>query len=194
MWFLYDICYIFSETTDTAWLTKMVCCIYLNQQPPSCNFTATYAFMMRYPLITGAVSAQLSHPSGHTPVPKKCPRHVFKTYKTLTQKTSITLSSGRLKPSHQDVYILGLMDVFWVYVWTSWKRCLEDVLVIWCVPTGIILKITWGSCCVRSWVNSLCNCLSKLIHKKRQSCASINGPLWRESSGDHWIPPQKASD
>ena len=54
---LYDACYIFSETNDTAWLTKAVCCIYLHQQPPRCNFSATYAFMAKFPLRSGAVSA-----------------------------------------------------------------------------------------------------------------------------------------
>ena len=33
-----------------------------------------------------------------------------------------------LSTSPQDVYILGLMDVFWVNGWTSWKHCLENAL------------------------------------------------------------------
>ena len=56
--FLYDACYIYSETTDTTWLNDLVCCIYLNEDPTNCNFAATYAFIMRFPLIrSGAVSS-----------------------------------------------------------------------------------------------------------------------------------------
>ena len=36
-----------------------------------------------------------------------------------------------------DVYILGLLDVFSVNIWTSWKRFPEDVLGIRCLPAGI---------------------------------------------------------
>ena len=58
MWFLYDACYICSETNDASWLANMVCCFYLNQEPTSCNFIATYAFMTRFPLTqSGSVSA-----------------------------------------------------------------------------------------------------------------------------------------
>ena len=57
MWFLYDACCICSETTDAAWLRDMVCCIFLQyEDPTSCSFAATYAFIIRFPFQGGTVS------------------------------------------------------------------------------------------------------------------------------------------
>ena len=105
-------------------------------------------------MFTGNI-CQRTH-SEHTAVPKTSTSHVFKTSKTLTQKTSLTLSWGRLRTSPQHVYILGLMDVFWVNVWTSWKRCLEDVLGIRCVPA-----VLWP------WPGSM------ILHNKGQQLTSL---------------------
>ena len=111
--------------------------------------------------------------------------------------------------SPQDVYILGLMDVFWVNVWTSckhledalstspqdnlfyilwasselifwtsWKRCLEDVLGTRCVPAG------WGAHLLSSKSDQPCANAWKLFnHQKPENCRKL---FVLQMSGNCW--------
>ena len=89
-----------------------------------------------------------------------------------------TLSWRCLKDYSPRRLILGLMDVFWMNFWTSWKR-LEDVLGIRCVSAGLVQLMAhkWRCATISNDGESFHRHQQATSHYLNQSWNIVNGTV-----------------